>query len=53
MQVEPHIVAMSSYVWNWEYNKLLATQIKKVYPDCEIVVGGPNVDKRNKNFFTD
>lgn len=53
MQVEPHIVAMSSYVWNWEYNKLLATQIKKVYPDCEIVVGGPNVDKRNKNFFKD
>ena len=53
MLVVPHIVAMSSYVWNWEYNKALATEIKRVYPDCEIVVGGPNVDKRNKKFFTD
>jgi len=53
MQEEPHIVAMSSYVWNWEYNKELAAEIKKVYPNCDIVVGGPNVDKRNTNFFID
>ena len=51
MQEEPHIVAMSSYVWNWEYNKELAAEIKKVYPTCDIVVGGPNVDKRNTNFL--
>ena len=53
MQVKPDMVAMSSYVWNWEYNQKLAQEIKLVYPKCEIVVGGPNVDKRNKNFFTD
>tara|TARA_Y100001972_G_scaffold60301_1_gene73785 strand:+ start:264 stop:2162 length:1899 start_codon:yes stop_codon:yes gene_type:complete len=53
MQSEPHMVAMSSYVWNWEYNQKLATEIKNIYPKCEILVGGPNVDKRNKNFFTD
>ena len=53
MHVEPHIVAMSNYVWNWEYNKELAKEIKKVYPNCDIVVGGPNVDKRNPNFFVD
>ncbi len=53
MTVEPHMVAISCYVWNWEYNKELAKEIKRVYPKCEIVVGGPNVDKRNKNFFVD
>lgn len=53
MHVKPHIVAMSNYVWNWEYNKELAKEIKKVYPNCDIVVGGPNVDKRNPNFFVD
>ena len=51
MQTVPHIVAMSCYVWNWEYNQALAREIKSVYPDCQIVVGGPNVDKRDKNFF--
>jgi len=51
MQEEPHMVAMSCYVWNWQYNQSLAKEIKRVFPQCEIVVGGPNVDKRNSNFF--
>ena len=53
MPVEPHIVAMSCYVWNWEYNQELAKEIKQTYPNCDIIVGGPNVDKRNPNFFDD
>src|SRR6056300_917199 len=53
MQHKPDMVAMSCYVWNWEYNKELAKEIKRVYPDCLVVVGGPNVDKRNTNFFMD
>lgn len=50
---KPDIVAMSCYVWNWEYNQALAIELKRVYPDCVVVVGGPNVDKRNKRFFED
>lgn len=50
---DPKMVAMSSYIWNWEYNKTLATEIKKKWPKCIIVVGGPQVDKNNKNFFLD
>jgi len=53
MSVEPHMVAMSCYVWNWEYNQELAKEIKQTYPNCDIIVGGPNVDKRNPNFFDD
>ena len=47
----PNMVAMSSYIWNWEYNKTLATLIKKHWPECVIVVGGPQVDKHNPLFF--
>ena len=48
---EPHVVMLSSYVWNWEYNKVLAKLIKDKYPNCLTVTGGPNVDKRDKEFF--
>lgn len=45
------LAAFSCYVWNWSYNLTLAKEIKKKYPDCKVVVGGPNVDKRNHKFF--
>ena len=51
LQKEPHVVMLSSYVWNWEYNKVLARLIKEKYPNCLTVTGGPNVDKRDKDFF--
>jgi putative methyltransferase len=47
----PALVAMSSYVWNWEYNQALAIEIKKHWPDCVIVVGGPQIHKRDPEFF--
>lgn len=43
-------VAMSSYVWNWEFNKELAKQIKIKYPECRIIVGGPQVPKHDPEF---
>ena len=48
---EPHVMMLSSYVWNWEYNKVLARLIKEKYPNCLTITGGPNVDKRDKGFF--
>ena len=53
MPCKPDVVAMSCYVWNWEYNQQLAKEIKTVYPDCLIIVGGPNIDKRNNAFFSE
>jgi radical SAM superfamily enzyme YgiQ (UPF0313 family) len=41
----PNLVAMSCYVWNWNYNCALAKEIKKQWPDCLIVIGGPQVSK--------
>jgi putative methyltransferase len=41
------LVAMSSYVWNWNFNNELAKEIKKRWPNCVIVVGGPEVNKHD------
>jgi len=47
---EPNLVAMSCYVWNWEYNRALAQAIKQRWPNCVVVVGGPQVDKHDPGF---
>jgi putative methyltransferase len=51
LKEEPHVMMLSSYVWNWEYNKFLAYEIKKKYPNCLTITGGPHVDKRDTEFF--
>lgn len=51
---EPDIVCFSNYMWNWEYNKVLAKTIKEKYPNCLIIFGGPQVTDKpfEKLFFT-
>jgi putative methyltransferase len=44
--VDPDVALFSCYVWNWEYNKLLAKNIKDRWPNCIIVFGGPQVTDR-------
>ena len=39
----PFIVGFSCYIWNMEYNLILARKIKEKYPDCIIVFGGHNI----------
>jgi hypothetical protein len=39
----PYLAAFSNYIWNFEYNKALAKQIKSIYPECIVVFGGHNV----------
>ena len=41
--IDPDICLFSCYVWNWEYNNLLAQKIKQKYPNCIIVFGGPQI----------
>lgn len=47
----PVLVAMSSYIWNWEYNKELAKEIKRRFRNCVIITGGPQVSKHDPNLF--
>lgn len=39
----PDIVAISCYIWNWNYSINLADKIAVAYPDCLIVFGGPQI----------
>lgn len=41
----PRVVAMSCYIWNWNYNCALASEIKQKWPECVVVIGGPQVSK--------
>lgn len=43
----PGMVLMSSYIWNWEYNRALAMRIKSQWPLCKIITGGPQISKHS------
>lgn len=47
------IAFFSCYMWNWEYNKHVAQELKRANPDILIVFGGPQVTNRpdEENFF--
>ena len=41
--IDPQIVGFSCYQWNKNFNLKLAESIKKLWPNCTIVFGGPEV----------
>ena len=45
----PYMVLFSCSVWNMEYNKVLALEIKKAYPECLITFGGHNVSAKGED----
>ena len=50
---EPYFVGFSCYVWNYEYNKVLAQKIKEKYPQCKIAFGGHQVARESDILKTD
>jgi putative methyltransferase len=47
----PAVVGFSCYLWNWEWSKAVARDIRRRHPGCLIVMGGPQVPVRSTNFF--
>lgn len=39
----PYLLGFSNYIWNHEYNKVLAEKVKEKYPDCIILFGGHHI----------
>ncbi|MDY6915030.1 MAG: DUF4080 domain-containing protein [Candidatus Cloacimonadota bacterium] len=39
----PDIIGFSVYIWNSNIYKLLIADVKKVLPNCKIILGGPEV----------
>lgn len=44
----PSVVAFSTYIWNYNYNKMVAKLIKEKYPQCVIIFGGHHVSPGGK-----
>lgn len=40
---KPEVIGFSCYLWNIEYVKSVASDIKKIMPDVTIIAGGPEV----------
>ena len=45
------VLLCSCYVWNWELTIHLAEQVKKINPDCLIILGGHHVPENSAGFF--
>lgn len=45
----PKVCAFSSYVWNEVISQEIAKEVRKQYPDCIIVWGGPQVGPEDYN----
>jgi anaerobic magnesium-protoporphyrin IX monomethyl ester cyclase len=43
LELRPTIIAFSCYLWNTETSIRLASQIRRLLPDVQIVFGGPDV----------
>lgn len=41
----PDIVLFSNYGWNTRYHLSIAKLIKETYPDCKVIIGGPNAQQ--------
>jgi len=50
---DPSVVGFNCFVWNWEFNKIMAKKIKDKFPEAIIVFGGwqqPTAN-RSQGFF--
>lgn len=47
----PDVFALSSYVWNSAYNEAVAAAVKKRWPDCVVILGGPDVPNLDDGYF--
>ena len=50
---EPAIVCLSSYLWNWEYNKILAKNLRVAFPRRLIILGGAQISDASEEFFSE
>ncbi len=39
----PFLVGFSNYIWNYEYNRVLAQKLKQRFPECIVVFGGHHI----------
>lgn len=50
---EPDVVGFCSYIWNIEFVKVVAEEVKNALPLCKIVLGGPEVSYNTADLLTE
>ena len=40
---KPDVIGFSCYIWNWQMTKELMVEVKKLLPQTDIFLGGPEV----------
>ena len=45
------IALLSIYIWNQKYTYALAKKLKETYPDIKIIIGGPQLEWRDNEYF--
>ncbi|MEG1500652.1 MAG: cobalamin B12-binding domain-containing protein, partial [Clostridiales bacterium] len=48
---QPQIIGFSAYIWNIEYLKKLAADLKRIMPSVLLLMGGPQATGENKNLL--
>jgi len=48
-QIKPQIVALTNYSWNCNLSTQAAQVVRQLYPDCVLVLGGPNMPADTKS----
>lgn len=48
----PDVVGFSTVIWNYQLSLAVAKALKKKFPKCYIIFGGPCIKKDNKTLFT-
>jgi putative methyltransferase len=51
--VDPDVLALSCYVWNFRRQMKVAKLVRERYPDVLVVAGGPHVPDRPDMFFAE
>ena len=47
----PNVVGISLYIWNARWSLALAKAVKRRWPSCLVVLGGPHVPNRSDGYF--
>ncbi|MBQ3061837.1 MAG: B12-binding domain-containing radical SAM protein [Lachnospiraceae bacterium] len=48
---KPDLIGFSCYIWNIEYVIKIVPEIKKILPNCIIIIGGPEVSFETDKYF--
>lgn len=49
--IDPYMLCASCYVWNHNQHVEITARVKKQYPDCLVVMGGPHIPNASETYF--